>query len=325
MGEEEEEKKRVAFNFLFGEQSIEKSEEIEAMEFTSASAAAASEEKKDALEAFDFGVPAAPEEKKEEGPAKEGESEELAFDPGIPTISTERTESDLVKTGIPGLDQMLGGGLERKSIVILAGGPGTGKSTIGIQFLYNGATQFNENGMYITFEEKRPMVLKHSLNYGWNLDPLFRERKIVLLEYAPHEVDRFLSEGGIIEDMVHEHKIKRIVIDSLTSLLLLYESEYKRRQAFLRIIETLRKLNCTVLMTSEADVDRQGEVNARFGVGFLSDGLIALHSIRQRDILEVAVQIRKLRGVNHDRKISPLKFTSSGIVIYPSQPVFSRF
>ena len=227
-----------------------------------------------------------------------------------------------VKTGIPGLDQMVEGGLEKTSVVLVAGEAGTGKTTLALQFLYNGAVNFNEPGLYITFEEQKGMLLRHMNKFGWNFEELEKQKKIKFLSYPPHEVERFISEGGLIEDIIRDLGVKRLVIDSVTSLLLLYENEYKRREAFIKTMDALRKWGCTCLLTSEGEPGAGHEARTRFGIEFLADGLIMVHSIRRGDVRDLALEVVKLRGINHDRKLSPLKITPKGISVFPSQPVF---
>ncbi|MEM3400280.1 MAG: ATPase domain-containing protein [Candidatus Micrarchaeia archaeon] len=229
-----------------------------------------------------------------------------------------------IKTGIPGLDELISGGFEEKSVVIVTGPAGSGKSTLALQFLYNGATVSGEPGIYITFEEQKAMLYKHMMNYGWDFAKLEKEGKFRLFEYPPHEVDRFLSEGGAIEDCIEEMKARRLVIDSITSFMLLYETEYKRRQAFLNAMQTLRKWGCMCLLTAEGETDAHGNVTARFGLEFLADGLIAIHMIRRGDIRDLAIEIVKLRGIPHQRKLSPMMITESGVVVFPNQPVFGE-
>jgi len=250
-----------------------------------------------------------------------------AVDYSAPSVvrpsAPEPAKSEKVKTDIPGLDSMIGGGFERKSVIIVSGTAGSGKTILSLQFLYNGATNYNEPGLYVTFEEQKETIFKHMLSFGWDFAQLERERKMVFLEYPPHEVDRFISEGAVIEDMVRDYGIQRVVMDSITSFMLLYNEEYRRRQVFLKTMEILRKWGCTTLLTSEGMGTEDGEVKTRFGVEFLADGLISIHSIKKGGVKEFALEVVKLRAAPHDMRTNLMKITSQGIEVYPSQPVLS--
>jgi len=244
----------------------------------------------------------------------------------MPAKKTEEEirEEPRVPTGIPGLDELIEGGFERGSVVLVAGEAGSGKSTFALQFLYNGATKFGEPGLYITFEEQKRAIFRHLLRFGWNLSELEKQKKLSIVEYPPHEVDKFISEGGIIEDLIKDNGIQRVVMDSMTSFALLYENEYKRRSAFLKAIDSLRRWGCTTLLTSEAEAVRAGELRVRFGMEFLSDGFIAIHTIRKGDVRDNALEVVKLRGTEHAKRLVPLKITKAGILLYPKQPVFGE-
>lgn len=257
----------------------------------------------------------------------EGEGDIDAVDYSSPSFVRAPAEppNDVkVKTDVPGLDSMIGGGFERKSVIIVSGAAGSGKTILSLQFLYNGATKYNEPGLYITFEEQKESVFKHMLSFGWDFAQLERERKIVFLEYPPHEVDRFISEGAVIEDMVRDYGIQRVVIDSITSFMLLYNEEYRRRQVFLKTMEILRKWGCTTVLTSEGMGTDEGEVKTRFGVEFLADGLLSIQSIKKGGVRELALEVVKLRGTAHEMKMNLMKITPHGVEIYPSQPVFTN-
>lgn len=228
-----------------------------------------------------------------------------------------------VPTGIDGLDSMIEGGFERQSIVLVAAEAGSGKSTFALQFLYNGATLYNEPGFYITFEESKEQVYRHMKRFGWDLEKLEKEGKFKFMQYQPHEVEKFFKDGAIIEDIVREYKVKRVVVDSITSFALLFESEYKRRLSVLQLFNTLKKWGVTALITSEGEMNPQGDMKARFGVEFLADGFIVIHSIRRKEVRDFALEVVKMRGTNHMRRMVPLKLISEqGIVLYPNQPVF---
>ncbi len=234
----------------------------------------------------------------------------------------DKTIQDKLKTGIPGLDGMIEGGLERKSVVVLAGEAGSGKTTFAMQYLYSGAALYKEPGLYITFEEQKSSLFKHMARMGWDFEKLEKEKKIFVLEYPPHEVESFINEGNVVEDLIRENGIQRVVIDSVTSLLLLRGDEYKRRQALLKTIDSLRKWSATTIMLSEG-LMKDGRMKVRFGIEYLADGLVIIYNIRKGDTRELALEISKLRGTAHERKLCLMKITSKGIVLYPNQPVLS--
>ncbi len=228
----------------------------------------------------------------------------------------------LIQTGIIGLDQMFGGGIEEGSTVILAAGAGSGKSTLAMQYIYNGITKYGENGLYITFEEQKDRVFSHMKKFGFDLEGVEKSGKLKFLEYPPTEVEKFINSGSVIADIIEEHKIKRIVIDSVTSLVLLSENEYRRREAFLKTMSLLKKWGCTTMLTSEARQSALGDVKARFGLEYLADGFLVIHSIRKKDVRELAIEVIKMRGLEHSKKMAPVKITTAGIVAYPNQTVF---
>ncbi len=236
-----------------------------------------------------------------------------------------RHPEDHVPTGIPGLDELIEGGFEKGSVILVAGDTGTGKSTFAMQYLYNGATMYNEPGVYLTFEEKKDAIYKHNLRYGWNLKKLEEHKKLLILQYPPHDIDRFILEGEIIEDTIKDMKATRLVIDSITSFALIFDSQYKRKLGIIKVLELLKKWGCTTLLTSEGSTVETGEVRARFGLGYLADGLIHLYNIRQGDQRQKAIEVVKMRGIAHSNLIVPFEFKQTGIELYPNQPVFGGF
>lgn len=234
-------------------------------------------------------------------------------------------KAERIPTGIPGLDGMMEGGLERGSVNLVAGEAGTGKSIVSLQYLYNGATQYNQNGLYITFEEKKSAVFRHMKRFGWDLQELEKNKKLFIYEYAPSEIDKFINEGGAIEDIIKRNKIERLVIDSITAFATLYENDYKRRTAIIKLLDIIRRWGCTTLLPSEATVSvALGEVRAKFGVEYLSDSLLAIYSVRKGDVREMAMEIIKMRGTDHAKKLAPLRITKEGITLFPDQPFFSK-
>ncbi len=228
---------------------------------------------------------------------------------------------DRVKTGIEGLDEVMGGGFEQSSVNIVCGGPGTGKSIFALQFLRNGALDFNEPGIYITFEESKGKIYKHTKEFGWNLKALEDEDKLAVIEYTPEHVKKLLTEGGGEVDLaVEKIGAKRIVIDSLTAFSLLFKDQLARMEAFLDLFKLIQRWGCTALLVSEDEQDVESHHPS--GVEFEVDGIVLLYNIRKGDIRERALEVLKLRGTEHSNKIFPMKITDNGVVVFPEETVF---
>ncbi|MFH1210851.1 MAG: ATPase domain-containing protein, partial [archaeon] len=219
-----------------------------------------------------------------------------------PKVKVEKFDDDRVKTGIEGLDRVMGGGFEGDSINIVCGGPGTGKSIFALQFLCNGIVKFDEPGVYITFEESREKILKHMSKLGWDLKKLEDEDKLVIVEYTPSNVKKLLTEGGGEVDIAIEKiKAKRIAIDSLTAFALLFKDDLARMESFLDLFKMIQRWGCVALLVSEDEQDIENHHPS--AVEFEVDGVILLYNIRKGDMRERALEILKMRGVQHSNKI----------------------
>lgn len=123
---------------------------------------------------------------------------------------------EILQTGIKGLDNILNGGIPKGNGVIIKGTPGTGKTTIGIQFLYHGAMN-GEPGLYITFEELPEQIYSDMENYSFNLAKLEADNLFRIIILSPEVLlEEMLQPSGLFEEMVKAINCQRIVIDSLS-------------------------------------------------------------------------------------------------------------
>ncbi len=235
----------------------------------------------------------------------------------------EGHDSPRVKTGIVGFDELIEGGFERESIVLVVGASGTGKTLLSMQFLYKGATEYNEPGVFISFEEEREPLYKHAMQFGWDFDALEKKNVFRLLTYKPHQVTKILEEGGgQIRDALAEVGAKRVVIDSMTAYGLLYKDEYKRREKILEFYSLLRRWGVTSIVISE---DRPKDVEEEEGgIGFISDAVVSLYyeHDQEKGIRIHSLEVLKMRGTKHTNKICAMNFEKEGITIYPDVEVF---
>ena len=225
-----------------------------------------------------------------------------------------------IKSGVPGLDELMEGGMPEKSLVLVAGDTGTGKSTLAMNFLVEGALN-GEPGIYITLEES---ASEHALRmklFGWPIETLIAEKKLAIMQPELYDFDKLIIN---IEDAVTRIGAKRLVIDSLTILHMYFKDPFKVRRSLLTLEKAVKKLNCTTLAISEL---RQVEGNIQLtGVEeFLVDGVILLHYIKKENVYSRAMVIRKMRATNHSLKIHPVQIKRpGGLIVYPDEEVFTE-
>jgi len=231
-------------------------------------------------------------------------------------------EIERVSTGVPGLDELIEGGLPKGRITLITGAAGSGKTTLGMQFLHSGITSFGENGLFVTLEEEAADITRDMSRYGWELKRLAEQGKLTIAQSSvPFEVNQERISIDSLLDNIHQQAMKidarRIVFDSIASLGLSYADPVTLRRDVLRIGAMLRELGCTTLMLTEM---LEGEIKiTRYGVEqFVSHGVIALHVTPTYR----AIQVVKMRGTNHDMGIHRLRITEKGIVVIPGERPF---
>lgn len=219
-----------------------------------------------------------------------------------------------VATGVPFFDSLVQGGFEKNSVNLLVGGPGTGKSIFSTQYLLEGLKK-GEQCLYITFEEKKDQFYTNMYEFGIDLEELEKKGLFTFLEYSPIKVKTMLDEGGgTIESVIKSKKITRIVIDSITSFELLFDSELEKREAALSLFSLIRGWNCTSILTLEEEPFENGQVSSK-ALEFESDSIILLYFTRQKNERIKCLEIIKMRGTNHSNKIYRYEISKTGIKV----------
>ena len=235
-------------------------------------------------------------------------------------MATKKENNNRVPTAIPNFDKLIEGGFQKESINLIAGGAGTGKTIFAIQFLVNGIEKYNEPGMYITFEERKNKLYKDMLEFGWDLAKYEKDGKFVFLNYKPAQVKKVLVEGGgVIDTIIRESKIKRLVIDSISSFTLLYTEELAKKQAALQLFELISKWGLTAMLTSQDESPYEGTIIA--ALEFEVDGIILMYHVKKKATRVRALEILKMRGTRHSEATMHLEITSKGIRINPEELV----
>jgi KaiC/GvpD/RAD55 family RecA-like ATPase len=242
---------------------------------------------------------------------------------------------DYVPTGVPGVDTILADkGIPRGHTILLSGGPGSGKTTFAIQFLYVGATQHDESGVYVTLDEEPHDIRKNMLKYGWDLKKLEDEKKLVLINVSPVRVAA--SETGLIQIGMKEFRLiklleaikqgvkdvnaKRVVVDPITIFTLQYPEEVERIYAMRDLLRDLRQTGCTNLMVSElrgTGWEREHQFEE-----YLTQGVILLRTFLKDGRLVRVFQVEKMRGLAIDNQPRPYEISAKGVEVYPGATVY---
>ncbi|MFQ6052382.1 MAG: RAD55 family ATPase [Candidatus Hydrothermarchaeota archaeon] len=221
-----------------------------------------------------------------------------------------------VPTGIPEIDEILGGGIVEGSLVELVGGCGTGKTTFSFQFAFT-AARLGEKTLYVTTGEPIDKMIKYMKGFSF-FDEKYIGDKIILQEsfFRKTTEGTYASMLEIFFDnltsKVEQEKISRVVIDSVTPIILFLEESYSR-EMLSRLGTSLSTIGCTTIFTSEAIE----QVNY---LEYLVDGVIELREFPLRDQIHniYALKIKKMRGVDHPRDLIPYEITEDGIRIDPA-------
>jgi len=245
-------------------------------------------------------------------------------------------DSQYVPTGIPGVDKALADqGIPRGHTILIAGGPGSGKTTFATQFLYKGATEYGEPAVYITLDEDPEDMKKNMSKFGWDLDQLEREKKLIFINVSPVRVGP-TEKAGLVQLGMKEFKLiklleairtgieqvqaKRVVIDPITIFTLQYPDETERIYAMRDLIADFRKTGCTNLLISElkgTGLEREHQFEE-----YLAQGVILLRTIIKGEKLVRMFQVAKMRGLAVDTQPRPYEITDDGIQVYPTLTVF---
>jgi circadian clock protein KaiC len=226
---------------------------------------------------------------------------------------------EIVESGIPGLDKLLGGGFLHGSVITLSGPTGCGKSTLAMQFLVNGILDYGEPGIYIAIEESRESMRFHMSGYAWDLDSLEKSKELVFLDYPVYEVDQFLDQYSAIQEIINSTGARRVVIDSIMPVALYFKDEDERKKGFLKLIDNIRKWDTTTLIVSEdTHATALGTLpETKYGIETYTDGWVHIYSTfdpKKRERTK-AIEILKMKGINHSKKIHSTKINDEGFKV----------
>ena len=250
------------------------------------------------------------------GGAPGGESE---------SFEDEDLDSDIprIELGIEGLDAMIQGGVPERSLLVGMGGPGTGKTTFGLQFL-NQALENGERGVFIALEEDRDRVLSSAEEKGWDFRHHVDEGNLAVVDLDPIEMANSLSSIRTeLPALIDDFGASRLVLDSVSLLEMMYDDQAQRRTEIYDFTRALKQAGVTTFLTSEADADNP--YSSRHGlIEYLTDAVFVFRYVRPEDFHEtrLAVEIQKIRDANHSRETKPYEISDEGIEVYRQATIF---
>lgn len=232
--------------------------------------------------------------------------------------TASKSTEERASSGITGLDEILHGGLPRNHLYLVDGDPGTGKTTLGLQFLVDGVNN-GERGLYVTLSESRNELTAIAESHGWTLDgidlfelPSDSAREEGYTIFHPAEIELQRTVENILE-IVEKSKPTRVVLDSLSEMRLLARDPLRFRRQILSLKQYFAGLNCTVLM-----LDDKTSPDGDLQLHSLAHGVVVLEHIsldygeeRRR------LQVTKLRGARFRGGYHDFRIHTGGLAVYP--------
>ena len=219
---------------------------------------------------------------------------------------------EIISSGSKDLDKLLGGGIPRGASVLVVGPIGSGKTTIGLQFIYEGLKQ-GENALLLSFEETPTQLLIKAEKLGFKLGQ-YVGKSLILKHELPFSM-RLDEHTQEIFDIVTKYNIKRFMIDGVREYEELIKDKIKLREHIHNITYFMQMHHVTSLLTAEMP-KITGELQlTENGISAMSDITILLKFVEIGSVVKKAIHVLKVRGAKQDPTIRELKITSKGISI----------
>ncbi len=236
-------------------------------------------------------------------------------------MAKSRTQLPKSPTGIQGLDEITGGGLPKGRPTLICGGAGCGKTLLAMEFLVRGATQFNEPGVFMAFEENAKDLTKNVASLGFDLKDLIAHKKIVLdfVYIGDSEIEssgEFDLEGLFIRlgHAIDSIGAKRVVLDTIESLFSSLPNQHILRTELRRLFRWLKEKGVTAIITGERG---EGTLTRHGLEEYVSDCVIMLDHRVSDQVSSRRLRVVKYRGSTHGTNEYPFLIDEDGISVLP--------
>jgi circadian clock protein KaiC len=232
-------------------------------------------------------------------------------------------------TGIQGLDEITGGGFPRGRPTLVCGSAGCGKTLLAMEFLVRGATEYNEPGVFMAFEETAPELAQNVRSLGFDLDQLVKQKKLVLdfVRVERSEIDEtgdYDLEGLFIRlaSAIDSIGAKRVVLDTIEALFSGLQNEGILRAELRRLFRWLKDKGVTAVITGE----RGGGTLTRRGLEeYVSDCVIVLDHRVTEQVSTRRLRVVKYRGTTHGTNEYPFLIDENGFSVLPVTSLGLRY
>jgi len=219
-----------------------------------------------------------------------------------------------IATGSAGLDAMLEGGFLPNSMVLVRGAPGTGKTSLALQFLLQGARQ-NEAGLFISFEEFPRSLYRDARSLGWDLKEVEEQGWLHLMFTSPEVFLASLEPPeSPLNRLIRDANIRRLVLDSVSHFDRLTDDDQELRRLYTRAVNGLRRERITALLLGEES--RSSYTQAfKGGLSFLVDAIILMRYVEIDSAMQRAILVLKMRGSAHAKEICRYVIDTGGLSV----------
>lgn len=234
---------------------------------------------------------------------------------------------DLIRTGISGLDNIFLGGIPRGNLILVEGAPGVGKTTLGVEFVYRGAAEYDEPGMIVAFEASSRKLLRDTAGFGWGLEELQQQRKVKILTTSPQVFAQELrSPDSLLLAAAAEIGAKRLFVDGI-SLLGLPGADgafshdgglAAYREMLYHLVESLHRERLTAILSHEVSrTDGRGQSLTAEMAEYAADSVILLTALREERGIRRSLEVLKSRGQDFESGQHTLRITAGrGIQVF---------
>ncbi|MDY6777305.1 MAG: ATPase domain-containing protein [Candidatus Nanohaloarchaea archaeon] len=212
-----------------------------------------------------------------------------------------------VSTGIDGLDEVLHGGIPWGNLTLVSGPPGSGKSTLGAQFLVHGAAE-GETGVYIGIGEEEDRITKNLKAFDWEIEDHLEEDRIAVISPPMYDYKKLVNK---VNRTVRDLDADRVLLDSITVIKSFFEHEFEVRKKIMGLRQTINEMDVTTVTTSES---RRAEESSHIGVEeYVADGVIEMFYEEEEKGYQRYLVVKKMRGTEHSMERFPITINSEGV------------